>query len=82
MNQKEDEVIEFPLSNGFVNLTDREREILTLISGGAASKQIADALHVSIHTVNTHRQNIIKKMNVANTAEAIRLATHLGLIKE
>jgi|SRR5690625_960213 len=81
VDQEEDMVTEFPESNGFANLTVREKEILSLISEGLASKQIADRLHVSIHTVNTHRQNIIKKMNVANSAEAIRMATLLGIIK-
>jgi DNA-binding CsgD family transcriptional regulator/PAS domain-containing protein len=61
-------------------LSGRERQILTLISEGLVSKQVADRLFLSIHTVNTHRRNIINKMNVSNTAEAIRQARDMALI--
>jgi DNA-binding CsgD family transcriptional regulator len=62
------------------SLSGREREILTLISEGLVSKQVADKLSLSVHTVNTHRRNIISKMNVSNTAEAIRQARDMALI--
>lgn len=48
-------------------LTKREKQILELISNGNTSAQIADKLNISIATVNTHRQNLIKKNNVSNT---------------
>ena len=51
-------------------LSNRECEILLLISKGKASKQIADALEISISTVNNHRQNILRKLHCQNTAEA------------
>lgn len=54
-------------------LTDREIEILELISNGKTSKEIAGKLFLSANTINTHRQRIIEKLNVKNTAEAIRL---------
>jgi len=44
------------------------------------SKQIADKLFISVNTVNTHRQRIIEKLNVSNTAEAVQHAGRLGLI--
>jgi DNA-binding CsgD family transcriptional regulator len=44
------------------------------------SKQIADKLFLSVNTVNTHRQRIIEKLNVSNTAEAVQYAGRLGLI--
>lgn len=53
-------------------LSEREKQILDLIYKGYASKQIADKLYISINTVNNHRQNIISKLGVANTVEAIR----------
>lgn len=81
IDQEEGNVLVFPLSNGDPGLSAREREILSLISEGMVSKQIAGRLHVSVHTVNTHRQNILRKMNAANSAEAIRTATVLGLIQ-
>jgi DNA-binding CsgD family transcriptional regulator len=62
------------------SLSGREKEILSLISEGFVSKQIADKLYLSVHTVNTHRRNIIGKMKVSNTAEAIRQAKDMALI--
>lgn len=61
-------------------LTPREKEILTLIREGKPSKQIADMLGISIHTVNRHRQNIIEKLSVGSTVEAIMAATLMKLM--
>lgn len=60
-------------------LTPREKEILLLIREGKPSKQIADILRISIHTVNRHRQNIIEKLSVGNSVEAIKAATEMKL---
>jgi DNA-binding CsgD family transcriptional regulator len=67
-------------SNDNEPLSGRERQVLSLISEGFVSKQVADKLYLSVHTVNTHRRNIIGKMNVSNTAEAIRQARDMALI--
>ncbi len=61
-------------------LTDREKEILRLIKAGKLSKQIADTLSISIHTVNRHRQNILEKLSVGNSIEAIAAATAMNLM--
>lgn len=61
-------------------LTDREKEILLLIKSGKASKQIADILGISINTVNRHRQNILEKLSVANSIEAITAAESMRLL--
>lgn len=61
-------------------LTDREKEILLLIRDGKPSKQIADALGISIHTVNRHRQNILERLSVGNSVEAITAAVSMGLL--
>jgi len=61
-------------------LSLREKEILQLLAKGLISKQIADQLFISVNTVNTHRQRIIEKLNVSNTAEAVQYAGRLGLI--
>lgn len=61
-------------------LTDREKEILLLIKEGKPSKQIADVLGISIHTVNRHRQNILERLSVGNSVEAITAATSMGLL--
>lgn len=62
-------------------LSKRELEILKLVAKGNSSNQIAKLLHISVYTVRRHRQNIIQKMQVSNTTEALRTAFVLGLIK-
>lgn len=61
-------------------LSQREREVLSLIARGKASKQIADALCISVNTVNNHRQNILRKLHCQNTAEAVVVAGKLGAL--
>lgn len=62
------------------NLTNRETEVLQLIKKGLLSKEIADQLCISIHTVNIHRQNLLHKLGVQNSIEAINLGCRKGLI--
>jgi len=84
LHQKTGEVHNFYSMNGkpfsLTILTAREKQVLDLLSKGYISKQIAASLNLSVHTVNTHRQNIIGKMGVTNIAEAIRNASKLGLL--
>ncbi|MEQ9465907.1 MAG: response regulator transcription factor [Ekhidna sp.] len=61
-------------------LSDREMEVLTLVSEGLTTKEIAEQLFVSARTVETHRVNMMKKLKVQNTAELIKKAAHLNLI--
>lgn len=61
-------------------LSDREMEVLTLVSEGQTTKEIAEQLFVSARTVETHRVNMMKKLKVQNTAELIKKAAHLNLI--
>lgn len=61
-------------------LTDREKQILILIREGKLSKQIAGLLGISIHTVNRHRQNILEKLSVSNSVEAVAAATLMRLL--
>ena len=76
------ELYHFPSSELITEnkLSLREKEILQLLGNGLISKQIADQLFISVNTVNTHRQRIIEKLNVSNTAEAVQYAGRLGLI--
>ena len=61
-------------------LTEREAEILNLVKEGYLSKEISDNLSISVHTVNTHRQKILKKLSANTSIEAIEFAGRLGLI--
>ncbi len=61
-------------------LTPREKMILRLISEGKLSKQIASILGISINTVNRHRQNILEKLSVSNSVEAVSAATIMRLL--
>ncbi|MFQ9210886.1 MAG: response regulator transcription factor [Alistipes finegoldii] len=61
-------------------LSDREKEVLQLISAGKMSKEIAILLSISIHTVNRHRQNILSKLKADTSIEACRIAEYMHLI--
>jgi DNA-binding NarL/FixJ family response regulator len=53
------------------NLTEREREILGLMTKGYAEKEIADMMHVSVNTVKTHRKHIYQKLHIRSRAEVL-----------
>lgn len=61
-------------------LTNKETEVLELISKGLTNKEIAAKLFVSSRTIETHRANILKKLEVKNTAELIKKAAKINLI--
>ena len=63
----------------FVVLTDREREALQLIAEGKSTKEVADALSVSVKTVETHRRNIMEKLNLHSVAEITKYAIREGI---
>lgn len=62
-------------------LSPREVQVLQRIERGMLSKEIAGELHISVHTVNTHRQRILSKLRVSNSIEAIKYARILGLLE-
>jgi DNA-binding NarL/FixJ family response regulator len=61
-------------------LTKREKEILTLIAEGFTNNQIAEKLFISPLTVDSHRKNLLTKLNVNNTASLVRVAIENRLI--
>jgi two-component system response regulator NreC len=61
-------------------LTKREIEVLRYIAQGYTNRQIATALFLSFRTVNTHRANLMQKLNIHETAGLVRHAMSLGLI--
>lgn len=62
-------------------LSPRETEVLQLITKGMKTSTIADQLHLSVHTINSHRKNILKKLNLKSPAELIVFAMESGLVK-
>jgi len=62
------------------SLTNKEIEILQMISRGLLSKEIADRLNISIYTVSNHRKNILAKLGVNNSIEAVNKARDLRII--
>lgn len=61
-------------------LSRREKEILCCIKEGKLSKEIADCLHISVNTVSRHRQNILRKLSVNNSMEAVNAAVSMRLL--
>ncbi len=61
-------------------LTKREKQIIHYISDGKTDKEIASMLYISVYTANTHRKNILKKLQLTNAAELVRFSMEKGLI--
>jgi DNA-binding NarL/FixJ family response regulator len=61
------------------DLTLREREVLQLLAEGRATKKIAERLHISVKTVESHRKNIMTKLDLYTVAELTKYAVRHGL---
>jgi DNA-binding NarL/FixJ family response regulator len=61
-------------------LSEREKEVVRLIASGASSREIAERLHISVRTVDTHRANIMERFGVHSSAELIVSAIREGII--
>jgi DNA-binding NarL/FixJ family response regulator len=61
-------------------LTPRQREILTLLAGGKSTKEIAGMLSLSAKTVETHRAQLMERLNIHDVPGLVKYALHLGLI--
>jgi DNA-binding NarL/FixJ family response regulator len=68
-----------PLAPGNSNLTPREREVLTWIAEGLSSKEIANCLGVGVRTVETHRERLMRKLNIHSIAGLTKFALVNGL---
>jgi DNA-binding CsgD family transcriptional regulator len=62
------------------SLTEREKEVLILIAEERTSLEIAEELHISKHTVETHRKNLISKLQVRNVSGLVKYAVQQGLV--
>jgi len=65
-----------------VLLSPREKEIMTLIATGFSNSEMAQTLYLSIKTIETHRNNMMKKIGAKNVAGVIRYALNYGIIKK
>lgn len=63
-------------------LTPRQRDILRLVSIGHTNREIANMLHISVRTVEVHRFNLMRRLNVRNVAQLLRRALQLGLLSK
>jgi two-component system, NarL family, response regulator NreC len=68
------------LTDSYHLLTDREREVLHLLAEGRSNKEVATLLDLGLSTVETHRANLMQKLNLHNTAEIVLYAVRKGLI--
>ena len=67
--------------SGVAMLTDREREVLQLIAEGLSSKEIANMLGVSLKTVDSHRSNLMEKLDIHKVSGLVRFAIRAGLVE-
>lgn len=69
-------------SNGINELSQREIEIISCIKKGMSSREIADVLYISVKTVEVHRYNILKKLNLKNAAALVNFTNNnqIGLV--
>jgi DNA-binding NarL/FixJ family response regulator len=67
-------------TSSVAQLSGREREVLQLIAEGLSSKEIAAALGVSLKTIETHRSNLMGKLNIRKASKLVRVAIHEGLV--
>jgi DNA-binding NarL/FixJ family response regulator len=67
--------------SGVAMLTDREREVLQLIAEGLSSKEIASVLGVSLKTVDSHRSNLMEKLDIHKVSGLVRFAIRTGLVE-
>jgi DNA-binding NarL/FixJ family response regulator len=68
------------LTDSYHLLTDREREVLQLLAEGRSNKEVAALLDLGVSTVETHRANLMQKLNLHNTAEIVLYAVRKRII--
>ncbi|EFL52175.1 two component transcriptional regulator, LuxR family [Solidesulfovibrio fructosivorans JJ]] len=67
-------------ANAYDNLTAREREVMRMVVEGLTTKEVAEALAISVKTAEHHRCNLMRKLGLQNSVELVRYASRLGLI--
>ncbi len=85
-HQVVEKLMKFPVKDAKItdtdygSLTPREQEVMRLLAEGSSPKEIAERLCISPKTVENHRANIMKKLDIHSTMELVRYAARLGLI--
>jgi DNA-binding NarL/FixJ family response regulator len=69
------------LRSGPMELTPRQREVLTLVAEGYSTKDIARALEISVKTVETHRAQLMERLGIHDVAGLVRYAIRIGIVK-
>ncbi len=62
-------------------ISAREKEVLTLLAEGRPNREISKLLHISPRTVDTHRSNLLRKLNVKTNVQLVKIAIHHGLTR-
>jgi two-component system response regulator DesR len=65
---------------GVLGLSERERSVLELMASGSTNPEIAEALHLSKHTIKEHTSAVYRKLGVRNRTEAVQRAQRLGIV--
>jgi DNA-binding NarL/FixJ family response regulator len=68
------------LADPYETLTDREKQVLKLVAEGRSSKEVAQALEISVKTALTHREHLMAKLGVHNRTDLVRFALRHGVI--
>jgi two-component system response regulator NreC len=68
------------LVDSYYLLTDREKEVVHLLAEGRSNKEVAALLDLGLSTIETHRSNLMQKLNLHNTAEIVLYAVRKGII--
>jgi DNA-binding NarL/FixJ family response regulator len=71
-----------PSASSEFGLTAREQQIMRLIANGMTNPEVASALHISVLTARKHRQNLMNKLNLHNSAEITAYAIRSGLLEQ
>ena len=69
------------LTDSYHLLTDREKQVLQLLAEGRSNKEVATLLELGVSTIETHRANLMQKLNLHNTAEIVLYAVRKGIIQ-
>jgi len=81
---RRDALNEFVIGGGkkppFAQLTSREREVLVHIAEGQSNKEIADRLNIGVRTIETHRERIMRRLNIHSVAGLTKYAIANGLV--